>query len=215
MRYNSCMFLAIKTSEDPAEIYLLDESGAIFAKKVWDAGRTLAKNLLGEIEKLVRENCDFMKTRVTPSAAKQSTKNSQIDPQNKSENEIFANLSGIIVFRGPGSFTGLRIGVTVANALAYAQNLPIVGAENSQNQIDWLKNGFAKLQKMLENGDENSRENFVDLVNDADAKTSRKTKLTEENGVKFRDKNELIDAAKLQIIIPEYGAAPHITRPKK
>jgi tRNA threonylcarbamoyladenosine biosynthesis protein TsaB len=36
-------------------------------------------------------------------------------------------LSGVAVVKGPGSFTGLRIGMSVAKGLAVAQNLPIVG----------------------------------------------------------------------------------------
>lgn len=38
-----------------------------------------------------------------------------------------ANITGIGVFRGPGSFTGLRIGLTVANTLAESLMVPIVG----------------------------------------------------------------------------------------
>ena len=37
------------------------------------------------------------------------------------------NISGIGIMRGPGSFTGLRIGVAVANTLADGLGVPIVG----------------------------------------------------------------------------------------
>ena len=35
------------------------------------------------------------------------------------------DLSGIVIFSGPGSFTGLRIGISFANGLAYALGIPI------------------------------------------------------------------------------------------
>lgn len=37
------------------------------------------------------------------------------------------DIEGIGVFRGPGSFTGLRIGMTVLNTLAQANRVAIVG----------------------------------------------------------------------------------------
>lgn len=36
-------------------------------------------------------------------------------------------LEGIEVEIGPGSFTGLRVGVSVANALGYSLNIPVNG----------------------------------------------------------------------------------------
>jgi len=39
----------------------------------------------------------------------------------------FKKLEGIIVNQGPGEFSALRIGISTANALAFALSLPIVG----------------------------------------------------------------------------------------
>lgn len=37
------------------------------------------------------------------------------------------DLEGIEVEKGPGSFTGLRVGVSVANALGYSLGIPVNG----------------------------------------------------------------------------------------
>ncbi len=78
----------------------------------WEAGRQLADGLLG-----------FLQAEV----AKQGVQ--------------LADLSGMVIFKGPGSFTGLRIGITVANTLAYAEGLPIVGESGE----DWQRQGLLRL----------------------------------------------------------------------
>ena len=42
------------------------------------------------------------------------------------------DLKGLVVVRGPGSFTTLRVVVSTLNALAYALNIPIVGVEKGK-----------------------------------------------------------------------------------
>ena len=61
----------------------------------------------------------------------------------KSQGQALTSLQGIVVFEGPGSFTGLRIGISVANALAYAFTIPIVacGGEN------WIGRGLELLKQ--------------------------------------------------------------------
>jgi tRNA threonylcarbamoyladenosine biosynthesis protein TsaB len=50
----------------------------------------------------------------------------------------FDLLKGIIVNSGPGSFTGLRIGISVANTIAYSKNIPIIGVEAGEIGFDYL-----------------------------------------------------------------------------
>jgi tRNA threonylcarbamoyladenosine biosynthesis protein TsaB len=55
----------------------------------------------------------------------------------------WSQLSGLVVYSGPGSFTGLRIGITVMNTLGYSLNVPIVGTSGD----DWLEAGWQRLSR--------------------------------------------------------------------
>jgi len=53
----------------------------------------------------------------------------------------YQGLTGIVVFQGPGSFTGLRIGATVANTLAYSLSIPVIGSQGD----DWRETGISRI----------------------------------------------------------------------
>lgn len=106
------MILAIRTDQSRSELYLLDKAGKSIQKTSWEAGHELSQTILNRILKIL--------------AARKTD---------------FKNLSGIVVYRGPGSFTSLRIGVTVANTLAYGLKIPVVGVSGQT----WLKQGTKKL----------------------------------------------------------------------
>lgn len=102
----------------------------------WESGRGLAYGLLEFLEK-------------------------EIEFQEKS----WSDVTGLVIYKGPGSFTGLRIGVTVFNTLANTNHWPIVGVTGE----DWRQKGVKRLE----------------------------------------------EADNDEIVLPEYGAEAHITKPRK
>lgn len=53
----------------------------------------------------------------------------------KKEGKNFKNISEIEVATGPGSFTGLRVGVSVANALGWTLGVLVNGHDVSKGEI--------------------------------------------------------------------------------
>ena len=51
----------------------------------------------------------------------------------------WSDITAIGVFAGPGSFTGLRIGITVMNTIADAQKIPVVGGRGDNWQAEIIE----------------------------------------------------------------------------
>lgn len=48
------------------------------------------------------------------------------------------DLEAVAVSKGPGSYTGLRIGVSVAKGIAYAASIPIIGIETTRSMFSGI-----------------------------------------------------------------------------
>jgi len=129
------MYLGIRTDSPLAEFYVY-EGTTLRAEKTWQADRQLAHGLLGQLETFLSE-----------------------------DGLTFQDLTGLFIFKGPGSFTGLRIGITVMNTIAYSEAIAIVGGQGD----GWHLNAATRLAR-----------------GESD-----------------------------EIVLPEYGADPRITKPKK
>jgi len=70
----------------------------------------------------------------------------KIDNLFSASNTKPSGLMGIIVNAGPGSFTGLRIGISVANAFAYSLDIPIVGVIEECSVEEILNMGLSMLK---------------------------------------------------------------------
>ena len=61
-----------------------------------------------------------------------------------------ADLTGIAVTSGPGSFTGLRIGLATAKAMAFALQIPLVGVNTMHTLMYNYKNAAGSLLSLLD-----------------------------------------------------------------
>lgn len=104
--------LTIRTENPKAELGIY-ASGKKQAYETWQAHTKLAETLNQQIRKILERS-----------------------------SISFDELQGIVLYGGPGSFTGLRIGASVANALAYSFNIPVV----SVGGPDWQRIGIKKIQ---------------------------------------------------------------------
>ncbi|HSX01404.1 MAG TPA: tRNA (adenosine(37)-N6)-threonylcarbamoyltransferase complex dimerization subunit type 1 TsaB [Candidatus Saccharimonas sp.] len=106
------MILALHAAGATTSVWLFDQAPPARPTVEWESGRTLADQLLARLSEAIAH------------AGQQP-----------------ADLAGIIVYSGPGSFTSLRIGHSVANALADSLGVPVVGAQGEH----WLADGLAAL----------------------------------------------------------------------
>jgi tRNA threonylcarbamoyladenosine biosynthesis protein TsaB len=107
------MILALHTAGPTSEFWLYPNPQAKpTAHHQWDSGRRLADDLLPELQKFLQ-----------------------------SHHTAWENLTGIVIFSGPGSFTSLRIGHSVANALADSLHIPVAGGTGDA----WARSALAAL----------------------------------------------------------------------
>ena len=91
------LVLGLDTSGDVATLALVEED-RVQAEDAFPSRRRLSQSLVPRLQRLM-EDCGV----------------------------TWTDLSALAVGRGPGSFTGLRIGVVTAKALAHATGLPVLG----------------------------------------------------------------------------------------
>lgn len=63
------------------------------------------------------------------------------------ENKLnLKDLKAIVINRGPGSFTGLRVGISTTNALTYVLKIPAIGIKNEPEILKIVQKGYQELQ---------------------------------------------------------------------
>lgn len=105
------IILTIRTDKPEAEVGVYEDTKQL-AYETWAAHRELSITIHKKIQLLLA-----------------------------SQHKSLPDIQGIVCFQGPGSFTGLRIGLTVANTLADALHVPIITRQDPR----WLETGINDL----------------------------------------------------------------------
>ncbi len=103
------MILCLETATDLCSVALCDSTGVIALKESKEQ-KSHAALLTVFIDEILREN---------------SLRASELE--------------AIAVSKGPGSYTGLRIGVSVAKGVAYAASIPLIGIDTTLSMFWGLK----------------------------------------------------------------------------
>jgi tRNA threonylcarbamoyl adenosine modification protein YeaZ len=91
------MQIAIDTSTDTASLALVQD-GEVLAELTWRSGQNHSTQLLPNLSYLLNQ-----------------------------ANLSLQSADGIIVARGPGSYNGLRVGISTAKGLAFSLDIPVIG----------------------------------------------------------------------------------------
>jgi tRNA threonylcarbamoyladenosine biosynthesis protein TsaB len=105
------LILTLRTDKPEAELGLYEDTERVIYI-TWQAHRQLAETIHKQIDNLLKQHSKSLK-----------------------------DVKGIVVYQGPGSFTGLRIGLSVANALADSLPASIVGRTGD----NWIEEGTHQL----------------------------------------------------------------------
>ncbi len=100
--HRDALLLAIDTATQRAVVAIGDTDGRLLAETVWTAGHRHGEELLPRLSSLL-----------------------------DGEDLRLAEVAAIVVGTGPGAFTGLRVGIATAKALAHGLGRPIIGVSTA------------------------------------------------------------------------------------
>lgn len=107
------MILCLETATPLCSVALCNDAGVISLKES-DESKSHAAMITVYIEKILKEH-----------------------------NMKVSDLDAVAVSKGPGSYTGLRIGVSVAKGLAFGAGIPLIGVETTLSMYSGIKmNGY-------------------------------------------------------------------------
>ncbi len=181
------MLLAIDTSTHYASVALHDRS-ALLGEHTWLARQDHTRTLLPNVKRLLQDaGCGL------------------------------ANLSAVAIALGPGSFNGLRVGLSTAKGLAIARGIPLVGASTLEligREYGWQQatmsagRGRAYRLRLSDGETPSDPASNIELIDGQVPDRVRHAGILAELGWKLLDAGRILDVARIE---PMYVQPPHIT----
>lgn len=97
------MILVLDTATRTPVVAIAAEDGTVMAERAWQSRYRHGEELLGRLDEALAESGISRR-----------------------------DLTGVVVGIGPGSFTGLRIGMATAKTIAYVLGIPVVGVSSTR-----------------------------------------------------------------------------------
>lgn len=172
------MIVAIDSSSTDLSLALSAPDGGIVASDGWSSDRRQGHELLPRLLDL-------------------------LERQGGGLDEVGALAVGL----GPGSFTGLRVGLSLAKGLALALNRPLVGVPSL---TAWLE---AEPEALAAIGRAGAREAYLLLRDESEPRVVDRDDLPDRASARrVVAPSELAEAFDLRLAVPPYGAAAAVAR---
>jgi len=137
------VILIIESSADYPSVAISDHQGRI----VWDKICMDRQSHSEKLPLLVQEALNF------------------IEDQNYMVCSNIGPLTAVAISQGPGSYTGLRIGTSLAKGLCYSKNIPLISVSGFWGMGNWLLKEYGHIESVFAMLDARRDEVYVQRVN--------------------------------------------------
>ncbi len=137
------MILIIESSADYPSVAISDHQGRI----VWDKICLDRQSHSEKLPLLVHEALHFLEDQKYMVC-------SNIGP-----------LTAVAISHGPGSYTGLRIGTSLAKGLCYSKNIPLISVNGFWGMGNWLLREYSQIEAVFSMLDARREEVYIQRVN--------------------------------------------------
>ncbi len=176
------MILIIESSADYPSVALADRSGRIVWEKICSERQSHSEKL----PLFVHEALNFL------------------DDQNYMVCTNIGPLSAVAISQGPGSYTGLRIGTSLAKGLCYSKDVPLISVDGFWGMGNWMLKEIPAIQTVFSMLDARRDEVYIQRINRGETPGQKGYELNELGNEIPRVEARILNEETLQWMGVEY-----------